>query len=664
MRRAPIPIGFYAAQVTTTPPPPLGAPFVMTIDTTKPGSAANTFVLPLDGASAYDFIIDWGDGNSEIVTTNTDVTHVYAAGGVKTIEITERVVGGFPAIKFDYGGDRQKVMTIAQWGDNTWASMELAFAGCSNLTITATDEATAQTGSVTSWSNAFTDCTSLTSFPLLDTSAGTDFSWAWSACPIVTFPALNLSNGTLFDFTWYNCTALTTFPLVDLSAGTSFSYAWSATALTEFPAINMPLGTDFSYAWDSCVSLTTFPLIDVGQGLTFEGAWRSCSALTEFPALQMPLATNFLTAWSSCSSLTSFGLCDLSAGTDFESAWSFCSALTSFPAIDMPAGTNFTNAWRTCSSLTTFPAINLSAGQVFREAWRECASMTSFLAGDLGAGQDFVGAWRNCPALVDIPGLDLRSMTNGALAFFPSTLDTDDYSALLQLLADFNLNTGVVFNAGSSVYSLGAAAARSTLTDDRSWTITDGGSVGATAFNPATTDSDLALSDQDTEVTALAGTPGSTFAVQGQSSGKYYLEVYQYQMPSPTQWNLGVCTSLFDWTVIVGMDAYSLAWRSDGNVYDRGATVGGNLGTYTAAGSFLSMLVDLDARTIRFYGNGVALGPGPINLTGPLTSGLIFPAIGKSGSGVGVGNIARVNFGRDAWNYPALAVGASGWPAA
>jgi len=36
-------------------------PFKMTIDTTKAGSASDTFVLPLVNGAAYNFVVDWGD---------------------------------------------------------------------------------------------------------------------------------------------------------------------------------------------------------------------------------------------------------------------------------------------------------------------------------------------------------------------------------------------------------------------------------------------------------------------------------------------------------------------------------------------------------------------------------------------------------------------------
>ena len=104
-------------------------PFKITVDTTKAGSASDTFVLPLDGTSTYDFRIFWGDGTSETVTTNTNVTHTYASAGTYQISIE----GTFPHIHFNNVGDKLKLISIDAWGSIKWQSMDRAFYGCENM---------------------------------------------------------------------------------------------------------------------------------------------------------------------------------------------------------------------------------------------------------------------------------------------------------------------------------------------------------------------------------------------------------------------------------------------------------------------------------------------------------------------------------------------------
>ena len=70
-------------------------------------------------------------------------------------------------------------------------------------------------------------CSSLTSFPQLDTSKGNNFYQSWFNCSSLTeFPALDLHNGTNFYNAWNRCSALTTIGQLDLSSGTNFSFAW------------------------------------------------------------------------------------------------------------------------------------------------------------------------------------------------------------------------------------------------------------------------------------------------------------------------------------------------------------------------------------------------------------------------------------------------------
>ena len=159
------------------------------------------------------------------------------------------------------------------------------------------------------------------------------------------------SYGSVTDFSsyWREWSELTSFPLIDTSAGTNFERAWSSClSLTSFPLIDTSSGTNFTGAWRSCASLTSFPLIDTSSGNNFGRAWRSCVSLTSFPLIDTSSGTNFFRSWRSCTSLTSFPLIDTSSGTNFKQAWFGCVSLTSFPAnaFDDISGGDFTDAFR------------------------------------------------------------------------------------------------------------------------------------------------------------------------------------------------------------------------------------------------------------------------------------------------------------------------------
>jgi len=425
--------------------PVVSSPMILIVDTTKTGSANNIFILPCNG-SGYDAQIDWGDGDVETITGSPgNVTHEYSSSGIYNVSILENVVGGFPTIYFNNSGDCLKLMQLSQWGTNKWISFVHSFHGCGNLTITATDSATANTGSVENFSFAWRSCSSMISFPLIDTSSGTDFSYTWAQCSgLTSFPLLDTSNVINFSGSWFLCSGLTSFPLINTSNGTTFTSSWSNCGnLLEFPLLDTAKGTAFNAAWQNCYSLTSFPVLDVGEGINFASTWGGIGAAT-FPLLDTSKGTDFSSAWVS-SNLTEFPLLDTSKGTDFSSAWNACTSLTSFPLLDTSNGTNFDSTWASCSNLTSFPTLNL------------------------------------------------RKITTGSSCFNNTPIGTESYSNLLIDMA-LGATTGVNFGAGSNKYSAAGATARATLVG-RSWNISDGGSAASMIITVDTTQLGSSASD-------------------------------------------------------------------------------------------------------------------------------------------------------------------------
>ena len=132
------------------PPSPL---FKMTIDTTQAGSASDTFVLPLNGG-ATNMTVHWGDGNSDLITAynQTELTHIYTVSGSYQISCD----GSFGGVYFANLGDRRKVTSIDNWGNNQWVSMQFAFYGCQNMVANYTDSP--NTSNVTSMERMFFNC--------------------------------------------------------------------------------------------------------------------------------------------------------------------------------------------------------------------------------------------------------------------------------------------------------------------------------------------------------------------------------------------------------------------------------------------------------------------------------------------------------------------------
>lgn len=108
--------------------------FITTWKTDNPGiSRDNQIAIPTIGFG-YQYTVDWGDGDVETGLTS-DAIHSYKTPGVYKISIT----GKFPAIYFNNAGDREKILSVDQWGGINWKSMTRAFFGCSNLKVVAKD---------------------------------------------------------------------------------------------------------------------------------------------------------------------------------------------------------------------------------------------------------------------------------------------------------------------------------------------------------------------------------------------------------------------------------------------------------------------------------------------------------------------------------------------
>ncbi|HIP47408.1 MAG TPA: BspA family leucine-rich repeat surface protein, partial [Lutibacter sp.] len=111
--------------------------FVITIKTDNTGSSSDTeFTIPTYSGATYNYDVDWNnDGIFDQFGLTGNVTHNFNTSGIYTI----RIRGVFPIIYFYGGGDRRKILSVDQWGNQIWTSMAGAFAGCKNLHVNASD---------------------------------------------------------------------------------------------------------------------------------------------------------------------------------------------------------------------------------------------------------------------------------------------------------------------------------------------------------------------------------------------------------------------------------------------------------------------------------------------------------------------------------------------
>ncbi|MEO1211749.1 MAG: BspA family leucine-rich repeat surface protein, partial [Cyanobacteria bacterium J06638_20] len=190
--------------------------------TDNPGASDdNTITIPTFAGETYDYYVDWGDGTAvQAFNTDTSPSHTYETVG----EVTVRIAGTFPRIYFSFqnsnnGGDSQKIIDVAQWGDIQWTSMEDAFRGCYNLDVTAPDAP--DLSGVTSMRYAFYRCFALT---------GTAAFSSWDVSNVEDFEAMFISAEP------FN---------IDISGWTVTSATSMISMFTGALAFNQPIGS-----WD------------------------------------------------------------------------------------------------------------------------------------------------------------------------------------------------------------------------------------------------------------------------------------------------------------------------------------------------------------------------------------------------------------------------------
>jgi surface protein len=181
--------------------------FIATFDTTlisTGSSASNQIALPLFNGGTYDFVVDWGDGSSDVITAfdQAERVHTYAIAGIYDIKINGLLRGW----RFSNAGDRLKILDIKNWGKSVQYTgspntLTGVYYGCNNMNFTATDSPVILGNMI----NFFRDCSFLvgnSSINKWNVSSSTNFNSTFRSASIFNQPInnWNVSNSTSFSF--------------------------------------------------------------------------------------------------------------------------------------------------------------------------------------------------------------------------------------------------------------------------------------------------------------------------------------------------------------------------------------------------------------------------------------------------------------------------------
>ena len=161
------------------------------ITTWETNNANETITIPTFAGETYNYEVDWNYNESNgfnsggtYIETDELTSNQYATPGTYKIAIR----GDFPRIYFNNGAvSRNNIIEINQWGNNPWASMDSAFAGCTNLEVKAPD--TPDLSNAVSLYVMFSSCENL---------VGSEANWDWDVSTI------NNMVGVFFNATDFN----------------------------------------------------------------------------------------------------------------------------------------------------------------------------------------------------------------------------------------------------------------------------------------------------------------------------------------------------------------------------------------------------------------------------------------------------------------------------
>jgi surface protein len=564
--------GVLASGSTTTFTPA----FVSTWDTTKTGTSnSNQITLPLVSGGTYNFTVDWGDGSTNTITTYNDsnITHTYAASGIKTVSITGTLIGW----AFANGGDTLKITNISQWGpfnlgtvSNYSATGGGAFYGASNLTVTAKD--LMDLTGVTNLNGLFWGCSSLTSVPNIN---------SWNVANIRNLG--NTFRGTAFnsDISSWNTASVTVFGNL-FQGNSAFNQninSWNTANVTNM--LGMFNGAS---AFNQNIGSWNTANVTIMQGV-FNGASAFNQNINSWNTANVTnMLSMFYNAAAFNQNIGSWNTVNVTSMAQmFYGASAFNKNIGSWNTA------NVTNMQGMFLNATAF---NQNIG-----SWATSRVTNMTYMFQATAFNQNLSSW-NVINVTDMSGI-----------FNSAALSSTNYDSILLGWSAQNVKTGVTFGASPTKYSLSSSvvSARATLTNavasgGKAWTIYDGGGQATTPGAPT----NLAGTSGNAQV-ALTWTAPSDNG--GASISNYY---YKYSSDSGSTWSTPALTGS-------SSASYTVTGLTNGTAYifQVAAVNSAGTGSYSTSSASVSPTAPTTTTTTTIAATAPTSAP---TLTGYVTS--------------------------------------------
>jgi hypothetical protein len=475
------------------------------IKTDNPGVSANdSFYLKLANGST-NMTVYWGDGNSDVITAwnQPELTHQYASVGTYQISID----GDFHGFNFSnayvpWSTDHDKVLSIDNWGNNVFGTMDGAFWGCSNMIGTYTD--IPDTHLVTSFSDMFHDCFLFNSPVEFDTHAATDMTRMFWNALVFNQPVL------------FNTPNVTTMESMFRRA----------------EVFNQPINfdgnalTNAMLMFNTCLAFNS-PVNIGGTALTnCAGMFTGCGSFNSAVILDTTNVTNMGSMFSSAGAFNQPVLFDTSNVTDMHNMFNGAGAFNQPVPFDTSSVTRmdrmFASATIFNQSVSTFNTSNVTGVYMYgmfagatafnqpvpfdtaqvtsmlrmfdgATAFNQSVNFDTSLVTDMkemftGSALSILPTFNDTSNVTtmeamfyacasfdqDISGFDITSLTNANDMFTLSGWTITNYDLLLPAWNAYG-TSNVHFSAGTAHYSAGAPTTAKAAMVSRGWVISDGG---------------------------------------------------------------------------------------------------------------------------------------------------------------------------------------------
>ncbi|MDH5403680.1 MAG: BspA family leucine-rich repeat surface protein [Candidatus Heimdallarchaeota archaeon] len=467
---------------------------------TSTGSSENNQIrLPLDENGIYNFIVDWGDGTSNTITTwnQTEGKHDYSSTGVYNVVIN----GNLNGWQFNNSGDRLKIIELSQWGNMSLGNSGSYFYGAENMVLTATDAP--NLNGTTSLYQAFTECVNLGatgSMNTWDVAAITNMGRMFMYSSTFNQPLGNWNVSSVTDMSWM------------FFGASSFNQPlgnWDVSRVTDM-SFMLALSTSFNQpldSWNVSKVITLRAMFNGASSFNQSIENWDVSGVTDMGQIfaysrsfNQPLGnwnvsgvTNMGDMFASATSFNqSIGGWNVSSVTNmhrmFEKASSFNQPLGNW---DVSGVTDLSNMFQNATSFNQ-PIGNwdVSSADGFFGLDYMFDGASSFNQSlenwDVSRILSMYATFRDATSFNQpLDNWDVSSVSNMYYMLSNTALHYTNYDRLLEAWSQLNLQTWVTLDVGVTRYT--NIIARDYIVDTFRWTIRDGGvqeSIPPTVSSP------------------------------------------------------------------------------------------------------------------------------------------------------------------------------------